>query len=385
MKDIIKNIFKNKNGKISSKANLYLSKYEQEIISLTPNCMSDNLYERIHWILNNVYDYPKCKICGKDNNIFLKQSTRNDGLRYTTYCSDKCRAHDPVVIHKMQTCLQNKWILLMNELKTIDEVKQFLFDNYFVHEPRQSFKGSKINGNISRVITDNVKTLIDGNISNVLKTENYNEKIYWLLNDLKEYPRICKECDTSLKFYKGWGYNDRKEYCSNKCRGKNKDRIKNMINKTDFIARNLKSVETCKQKYGGTNVMHDQEIFDRTMLNQMKWKEYKLPSGNVIKIQGYENKALDELLTQYKEEEIILNRKQFPVFKYFMEDGSEHRYYPDMYIPKDNLIIEVKSVWTYSQNKEKNKCKFQTVKDNGYQLKVMIYEQKETIAKIVVM
>lgn len=66
MKDIIKNIFKNKNGKISSKANLYLSKYEQEIISLTPNCMSDNLYERIHWILNNVYDYPKCKICGKE-------------------------------------------------------------------------------------------------------------------------------------------------------------------------------------------------------------------------------------------------------------------------------------------------------------------------------
>lgn len=29
-------------------------------------------------------------------------------------------------------------------------------------------------------------------------------------------------------------------------------------------------------------------------------------------------------------------------------------YYPDIFIPKENKIIEVKSIWTYNVNLEKN-------------------------------
>jgi len=37
----------------------------------------------------------------------------------------------------------------------------------------------------------------------------------------------------------------------------------------------------------------------------------------------------------------------------YMIDDKEHSYYPDIFIPSDNLIIEVKSDYTYEKDKEK--------------------------------
>ena len=34
----------------------------EEIIQLTSNCR-DNISERIYWILNDIFDYPKCTNC----------------------------------------------------------------------------------------------------------------------------------------------------------------------------------------------------------------------------------------------------------------------------------------------------------------------------------
>jgi Zn-dependent M32 family carboxypeptidase len=231
----------------------------------------------------------------------------------------------------------------MNELKSIKELKQFINEYYFVYEPRQSFKGVKINGNISRVLTNNIKTLIDNNISVILKTENYTEKIYWLMNDLKEYPRSCKECNNPLTFFKGFGYDLRKEFCSCSCKA------------TNIIKES-----------------HANGTFDTFMEARMKWKEYTLPSGKIIRVQGYEDKALNTLLQSYDEEEIVTQRKLIPAIWYYTLDGVRHRYYPDIFIPKDNLIIEVKSKFTMSMQKEKNMLKEQATKNAGYDFKFMI-------------
>lgn len=43
-------------------------------------------------------------------------------------------------------------------------------------------------------------------------------------------------------------------------------------------------------------------------INGYKYKEYTLPSGEIVKCQGYENFALDILLKTYKEKDIIYFR-----------------------------------------------------------------------------
>ncbi len=58
---------------------------------------------------------------------------------------------------------------------------------------------------------------------------------------------------------------------------------------------------------------------------------------------------------------------------WYILDGIKHRYYPDFYIEKDNLIVETKSVYTLECEKEKNNLKFQAVKSHGYNFKLDVY------------
>jgi type III secretory pathway component EscU len=51
---------------------------------------------------------------------------------------------------------------------------------------------------------------------------------------------------------------------------------------------------------------------------------------------------------------------------------KKRRYYPDFYIPKENLIIEVKSQWTLELHKDKNQAKFQAVKEAGFNFRLEI-------------
>jgi len=68
---------------------------------------------------------------------------------------------------------------------------------------------------------------------------------------------------------------------------------------------------------------------------------YTLPSGQTIKVMGYEDKFLDFVFANnlLKEEEIFHEHCSL----YYQQDGIKRRYVPDFYIPKFNLIVEIKS------------------------------------------
>jgi len=55
-------------------------------------------------------------------------------------------------------------------------------------------------------------------------------------------------------------------------------------------------------------------------------------------------------------------------------EGQKRRYYPDVYIPHQNRIIEVKSKFTFENNKEINLLKSLACKDLGYNFEFRIYE-----------
>lgn len=137
---------------------------------------------------------------------------------------------------------------------------------------------------------------------------------------------------------------------------------------------------TCEERYGDKDVMHNPEIFEKVVKNSFKRKEYTMPSGNVIVYQGYENVALDELLKTILEDEIINDIKKMPRFMYEFNEKN-HRYYPDIYIPSQKRIIEVKSDYTYERQLEQNHSKRDQVIKDGYTFEFWICDKKKVVEK----
>jgi hypothetical protein len=103
-------------------------------------------------------------------------------------------------------------------------------------------------------------------------------------------------------------------------------------------------------KYGVEYVSQNREIHEKAM--RRRCKTYTFPSGNMYKVQGYEPVALDKLLAEgYTESQIQLTNR--PSIKYFWSssdgygDDKWHIYHPDIFLPEENRLIEVKSSWTY--------------------------------------
>lgn len=70
---------------------------------------------------------------------------------------------------------------------------------------------------------------------------------------------------------------------------------------------------------------------------------------------------------------VKFDKTEIPRIKYTGIDGKNHRYYPDIFIPKENLIIEVKSDFTFRYNQETNLLKEAATKNAGYNYRFMIY------------
>ena len=104
-------------------------------------------------------------------------------------------------------------------------------------------------------------------------------------------------------------------------------------------------------------------------------RPFVFKSGTEVMVRGYEPKALKYLEdNKYTEDSIIINLKLMPKI-WYNEDNIKHRYYPDIYIPKENLIIEVKSTFTYNRHLGKNLLKRQACLDAGYNFEFMIFDK----------
>ena len=101
-----------------------------------------------------------------------------------------------------------------------------------------------------------------------------------------------------------------------------------------------------------------------------------MPSGKIIKVQGYERYVLPNLLKERNEQDVFHRRTDMPEIWYIGDDGKNHKYYPDFYIPKDNMIIEVKSTWTYNIELNKNWLKKEATEQLGFNFKFIILNSK---------
>jgi hypothetical protein len=137
-----------------------------------------------------------------------------------------------------------------------------------------------------------------------------------------------------------------------------------------------KSKKTCLKKYGVEYPSQNNEVYEKINKSSYYIKKFTLPSGNIINIQGYEHFALDELLKNIKENDIITGSKNVPTIWYNDESGKKHRHFVDIFIPSQNKCIEVKSTWTFKKQKEIVLLKKIAAKELGYLYEIWVYDNK---------
>jgi hypothetical protein len=136
-----------------------------------------------------------------------------------------------------------------------------------------------------------------------------------------------------------------------------------------------KKIDTCLKNWDVENPAQSQEVMEKTQQNAKKYKEFKMPSGNIRKVQGYEPFALADLLKIYTEEQIKTDRTDIPAIQYKV-DGKKKKYFPDIFIPHENKIVEVKSTWTYDCKTDNIQLKKDATEDEGFIYEIWCYDKK---------
>lgn len=109
------------------------------------------------------------------------------------------------------------------------------------------------------------------------------------------------------------------------------------------------------------------------------WKNVITDEGESLRLQGFEPQALNWILNKFpklKASDIVFDSSgNVPSVRYFVGKRS-HWYYPDMYIPKQNRIIEVKSIYTIGldsgRNWGKTQAKAKACKEAGYKFVLLL-------------
>jgi hypothetical protein len=136
-----------------------------------------------------------------------------------------------------------------------------------------------------------------------------------------------------------------------------------------------KKIDTSFAKYNCRHPMHDSTIADKCSKNAYKAYDYIFPSGRIDRIQGYEHFALDELLKEYDENDIITMKSDVPEI-WYVDEEQKHRHYVDIFIKSKQLCIEVKSTWTAEKKNDNIFLKQNAGKELGYQYEIWIYDAK---------
>lgn len=374
---------------------------KRSILYHTPLCISDNITERIYWIYNNLIDYPvlKCPHC--DTIINTKFIGLVLGYNNKSFCSVRCATSSSITQEKMNSTMKERYGEDFNAVR-YNKIKNTMMERY------GSITNLTLEENIKQSKITKLEKYGDENFNNLEKRKLTNLDLYGtehgLSNDdirqkSKEtkfekygdeyYTNPNKGNQTKVERYGDTSYNNiEKRIQTNISRfgvehGLSNDVIRQKSKQTklerygnEYYTNRQKAKSTILERYGVEHQSQVTAIFEKQQ--KFRWKEYILPSGKIIKIQGYENKALDILLKFYSEDEIINDRALIPKFWYTLNDKT-HKYYPDFYIPKDNMIIEIKSTFTLTYEQEKNDAKFESVKNSQYSLRVMVFDTNKIV------
>lgn len=135
---------------------------------------------------------------------------------------------------------------------------------------------------------------------------------------------------------------------------------------------------TMLRRYGVKNALESPVFFKKNQMSSYKRYDYSL-GNRIVQVQGYEPYALDYLIKDknISPNKIVVDIVNIPSIKYEL-NGKIKTYHPDIYIPSRNLLIEVKSWYTYKCSQKKNTAKKIAAKSAGYKFKFLIMNRDGT-------
>ena len=343
IKSVVKKINKNSIEYISQQVQnkqckLLSSEYKNKFSIIRVQCSCEEIFEKSYILFSR---YPRCKKCS--NNMTNETNLQKYGTENPFGNQDIQDKIKNTNLEKYGT--ENPGGLSMIQ----DKIKITNLEKYGVEYPSQNeeIRSKMKETNLERYGTENPF----GNQDIKDKIKNTNIERYGV-----EYP---------------FGNQDIK------------DKIKNTnLQKygVEYPSQNeeirKKSIETNIERYGVENPMQSIEV--QSKAKHYRSKEYELPSGKIAKYQGYENFALDVLLEKYNEEDIIYETKLIPRISYNCLNKQRY-YFPDIFIPKENLIIEVKSLWIYKISLIVNIHKALASRKAGYNFEFWIFDSKRNL------
>jgi hypothetical protein len=128
--------------------------------------------------------------------------------------------------------------------------------------------------------------------------------------------------------------------------------------------------ETCMEKYGVEHPCQNLEIFEKQQKSAFKLRYYK----DLYYRGSYE---LDFLEKYYN-----IGIRNFESIVYFYKN-KQHRYFPDFYYEPLNLIIEIKSSYTYNLHIEKNIEKEKACINQGFNYIKIINKNYDEFDKLI--
>jgi hypothetical protein len=321
----------------------------------------------------------KIETCLQNYGVPFSLQSKNVREKSKNTCLEKYGVENPLQSTQFKeksknTCLEKYGVAFVFQSKDVREKsKNTCLEKYGVENPLQS----------KEVIKKLQQTNLDkyGNkcslhsFENQEKTKKTLQKNYGIDNPSQSDIIKKKKIETCLQNY-GVEHPSQSKEISEKSKKTcmNKYGVEHPLQSKEVIE---KMVINNNIKFGVDFPLQNSVIMEKCYKNAYKLKDYTLPSGNIIKIQGYENYALDELLKDGILEEYIINGcKNVPEIWYIDENNKKHRHYVDIFIPSQNRCIEVKSTWTAEKKKDCIFLKQQAGKELGYIYELWVYNRK---------
>lgn len=309
----------------------------------------------------------KCDVCDNKKELSYK-SYINNISKYPLYaCSEKCSN-----IKREMTCMEKYGVKYNKDRENFKEKSQKTkLEKYgdINYTNRDKYKNTCLEkyGVINvfcdkNIIKKSEETKLERygtknfyNIDKILNTkmEKYGDPYF---NNIEKAKNTCLEkygvdsfskLETSKKMT---SLNTKRWYDENP-----NERIKRKEWMSSELFRE-KSIKTCLEKYGVKSVMHIDSVVLKNHLSGMLCNKFN--NTDLYYRGSYE---LD-FLEKYSDKIVIEN---FGGIDYFLKN-KKSKYFPDFYIRDLNLIIEIKSKYTYEIDIEKNIEKQKATKLLGY-------------------
>lgn len=156
----------------------------------------------------------------------------------------------------------------------------------------------------------------------------------------------------------------------------------------DFFKDKLR--EIIQNKYGieYTNCSQVASIAEKKLQSGIKGRSYIFPSGNTVFIEGYEKHGIDYLLSlDFTEKDLIIGAEDIEkyigmVYYYNPIKNKISRYFPDIYIPKNNTVYEIKSEYTINLDREMVAAKKQAILEQNINFQFLIFNKKGVLVNL---